>query len=375
MRARTITTATTLFAITAVACGPMSPEDDEPGVVQIVATGSFADPAQGDVTLAGSGSGFIIDPSGLIVTNNHVVTGAATLEVMIEGESHNARVLGVSECSDLAVIEVDAAEDLFALEWREDPVEPNTEVWALGYPLGEPTFTVTRGIISKPSTARDTQWASVRGVIEHDARIRPGSSGGPLVAEDGTIVGVNYAGNTEHDINLAIDAPLAKDLVARLVNGHDVDSIGLNGFAFVLEDGSFSGIWVSSVKSGSSASYAGVMAGDILLSLEGIRLGADGTMKDYCDIVRTQGDSAVMRMKLYRWGEDRYYEGALNSGEPLVRLYGDGAYRNACEHAATLCDPGQRPAWVDNCSGETEWFAMCVVARGECTVESLTACT
>ncbi|HUM69213.1 MAG TPA: trypsin-like peptidase domain-containing protein, partial [Chloroflexota bacterium] len=85
-------------------------EDVQSAVVQIVATGSFKDPEQGtQMNAAGSGSGFIIDPSGIAITNNHVVTGASFLKVFIQGEEEprNAKIVAVSECSDVAVIDID----------------------------------------------------------------------------------------------------------------------------------------------------------------------------------------------------------------------------------------------------------------------------
>ena len=85
----------------------------QPAVIQIIATGTIRDPEVGMATQAGSGSGFIISPDGLAVTNNHVVTGAATLEVFIGGDtskSYNASVVGVSECNDLALIQIKNAE-------------------------------------------------------------------------------------------------------------------------------------------------------------------------------------------------------------------------------------------------------------------------
>ncbi len=85
-------------------------------------------------------------PSGLAVTNNHVVTGAAILKVYIGGDDteHNARVVGVSECSDLAVIQVDA-EDFNYLEWYDGALKTGMEVYAAGYPLAEPEFNLTKG--------------------------------------------------------------------------------------------------------------------------------------------------------------------------------------------------------------------------------------
>ena len=94
--------------------------DVQPAVVQIVAQGTFRDPEVGFADGSGLGSGFIISPDGLAVTNNHVVAGAATLEVYIGGdldESYNATILGVSECNDLALIDINGPDDLPYLEW------------------------------------------------------------------------------------------------------------------------------------------------------------------------------------------------------------------------------------------------------------------
>ena len=101
--------------------------DVQPAVVQIVAQGTFRDPEVGFADGSGLGSGFIISPDGLAVTNNHVVAGAATLEVYIGGdldESYNATILGVSECNDLALIDINGPDDLPYLEWFDGEIWP-----------------------------------------------------------------------------------------------------------------------------------------------------------------------------------------------------------------------------------------------------------
>ena len=166
--------------------------------MQIVAQGTFRDPEIGFSDGSGLGSGFIISPDGLAVTNNHVVAGAATLEVYIGGElddSYNATIVGVSECNDLALIDINANEDLPYLEWHDGPIAAGLDVYAAGYPLGDPEFTLTRGIVAKAEAGGDiTGTSSIDHTIEHDANIQPGNSGGPLVGSDGKVVAVNYAG-------------------------------------------------------------------------------------------------------------------------------------------------------------------------------------
>ncbi|MCA9100017.1 MAG: trypsin-like peptidase domain-containing protein, partial [Planctomycetales bacterium] len=151
-----VATALAGAALLLTACGGgaiSSVDDAKQATVRIVATGSFVDPSVGlQLNAAGSGSGFIIDPSGIVVTNNHVVTGAATLEAFVGGNSKGvpAKVLGVSECADLAVIDLEG-EGYPYVQWYDGNIDVNLEVRAAGFPLGDPEYTMTRGIVSKAS--------------------------------------------------------------------------------------------------------------------------------------------------------------------------------------------------------------------------------
>jgi serine protease Do len=303
---------------TSKAMAVSSLQDVKSATVQIEAQGSFVDPEVGlQLNAAGRGSGFIIDESGIAVTNNHVVTGAAFLKVWVAGETEprNARVLGASECSDLAVIDIDG-DGYPYLQWYDGPIAPGLDVYAAGYPLGDPEFTLTRGIVSKERASGETSWASVDYVIEHDATINPGNSGGPLVTADGQVVGVNYASDPDFNQYFAIARDDAKQVIEELRAGHDFEAIGVNGTA--VNDGQgFSGIWVASVKSGSPADNAGVRGGDVLMMLEGLVLAADGTMADYCDVLRSHSPQDTLSVEVVRFGTQEVLAGQLN-GRPLA---------------------------------------------------------
>ena len=288
--------------------------------IQIVASGSFADPIFGEIEGGGKGSGFIIDSSGIAVTNSHVVTGAGLVEAYVGGDPEpiNAEVLGVSECNDLAVIDL-AGDGYSYLGWQEEPVSPGLDVIAAGYPLGDPQFTVTAGVISKSDFASDTPWASVGAILEHDARIRAGNSGGPLVTEESMrVVGVNYATREDTDQNYAISATEAVGIVERLASGTDVDSIGINGVAAFA--GGTPGVWVQSVQAGSAADAAGVTAGDLILRIGGLSVAGDGTVGELCDVIRTKGPDAVIPIEVHRQSTGRVLRGQIN-GEPMAQAF------------------------------------------------------
>jgi serine protease Do len=296
-------------------------DDVETAVVQIESTGTFTDPEFGEVfNAAGRGSGFIIDPEGLAVTNNHVVTGAALLKVWVGGESdpRNAKVLGVSECSDLAVIDIDGDGYPF-LGWYEGDVKTGLDIYVAGFPLGEPEYTLTKGIVAKEDANGETNWASVDSVIQHDASTNPGNSGGPVVTADGKVVGIHYAGNREVIQQFAIGRDVAEGVVDQLKEGQDVESIGVNGQAVQNEDGTISGIWVSSVQSGSPADEAGVQGGDIITKLEDVVLATDGTMSDYCDILRSHDPGDQLKIEILRFAADQLLRGELN-GDKLEEV-------------------------------------------------------
>ncbi len=286
--------------------------------IRIQAEGSFIDPEFGEMTnAAGQGTGFIIDPSGIAVTNNHVVTGSAFLQVYVEGEDEprNARILGVSECSDLAVIDIDG-DGFPALQWREGDIPAGLEIYVAGFPFfGNEEFTLTRGIVSKASADGETNWASVDSVIEIDATINPGNSGGPLVDGDGRVVGVNYASSSGTDQYFTISRDEALPVIEQLRAGKDVNSIGINGQA-VSDGESIFGIWASSVESGSPADKAGIKAGDILTKMEGLVLATDGTMSAYCDILRGHNMTDPMSVEVLRFADGTLLSGQLN-GDPL----------------------------------------------------------
>ena len=299
--------------------------DVQQAVIQVVAKGTFRDPEVGLANGSGAGSGFIISSDGLAVTNNHVVAGAATLEVFIGGnssKSYNATIVGVSECNDLALIDIRESDPLPYLDWYEENIVPGVDVYAAGFPLGDPQFTLTHGIVSKAEADGETIWASIDHTIEHDANIQPGNSGGPLVSTDGKVVAVNYASGqyTNTSQFFAIASALAKPVIESLKDG-DFEALGVNGWAVYDEVLGISGIWVAGVAAGSAASDAGLLPGDIITTLNGLPLGLDGTMSDYCDVIRTAGEGRPMTIEILRYDTGEILRGEINGDTPIEIVF------------------------------------------------------
>ena len=310
------TTTTSVDSVPAV----FDPATIEQSVVQIQAVGTFEFLDGTAKNSPSTGSGFVVSEHGLVVTNNHVVQGAGHLQVTFSDSVNplNARIVGVNECSDLAVLQLEGS-GYAPLELGTGPVSAGTSVYSAGYPARFETdfdhigYTLTQGIVNSNEANGQSAWASVDSVIQHDARIMGGNSGGPLVSsEDGTVVGINYAANDALDESYAIGVDELNTVIDQLSQEINVDSIGINGEALYPGDPIYTGIFVSSVQTGSIADKAGIIPGDVLVSLEHLDIGLDGTFSDYCNVLRTQGTDSVMSLKVYRPSLGVYLSGQLN---------------------------------------------------------------
>ncbi|MFC2055164.1 trypsin-like peptidase domain-containing protein [Chloroflexota bacterium] len=294
--------------------------DVEKAVILIKSTGMFSEPKTEDVrVITGRGSGFIIHPSGIAVTNNHIVTGAEEIEVWVGGnkhESYNAKLLAVSECYNLALIDIDGDEFEF-LNWAQEPVEFAQEVYLAGFKAYQGDFSLLRGIIVNPELNGETSRTSVDSLIEYSMRADPSISGGPLISLGGKILGIHYGEIIDDRQAIGVSHIVAHEIVEQLMSGESLDSIGVNGQAFVSEDRSLGGIWISSVESDSAADKANLKAGDIITKLDDQAMAASGTLAEYCDVLRSHDPGDPINYEVVRSSTEEAYKGQLGEDEVL----------------------------------------------------------
>ncbi len=225
------------------------------------------------------GSGFIIDSSGIIVTNNHVIKDAEDILVRIEGgEDYEAKVIGADPLSDLAVLKIKSNEKFKPVKFGDsDKARIGDWVIAIGNPLGL-SGTVTAGIISARN--RNIGMARYEDFIQTDASINQGNSGGPLFNMDGEVIGINTAilgrqGNI--GIGFSIPSNNAKIVVNQLIKYGETKRgwLGVriqfvtNEIADAEKLDKPRGALVQSVASGSPSEKGGIKAGDIILEFDG----------------------------------------------------------------------------------------------------------
>ena len=269
-------------------------------------------------TASCAGSGFVLTQDGYIVTNNHVVSGADEGTIMVRlysGEEYQADIIGTDSMNDVALLKIET-EGLQAVTIGDsDAIEVGETVEAIGNPLGELTFTMTAGYISALDREINTDGTPIN-MLQTDAAINSGNSGGPLFDMNGNVIGITTAkvsGETESGVTIeGIGFAIPINDVMRIV--YDLQQYGrVRGRAYLgvtLQDLDSTvaatyhlpaGPQVVTVTEGSCAANAGMQPGDIILEFEGREIGS------YTDVVsalskKKAGDTVTLR--IYRAGAE-----------------------------------------------------------------------
>ncbi len=297
-----------------------------PGVVQITSTVGSADLRAGSEAL---GSGFVVDRNGHVVTNYHVIEGATTTRVRFSNDDTvKATIVGSDPSTDLAVLKVEVSPDALTplILADSDRVEVGDSVVAIGNPFGLER-TVTAGIVSALQRAvQAPNGFSIDHVIQTDAPINSGNSGGPLLDTRGEVIGVNSqiqtggSGNGNVGIGFAVPSNTVKEVVAQLLATGKVERAFL-GIAAVAVTSDIAtsfklpvekGLVIQTVTPGSGAAKAGLVAGDeqVVIAGESFRMGGDvivaangkpvETIGALRDVIGTLKPGAKLELDIYR---------------------------------------------------------------------------
>lgn len=250
-------------------------------------TDFFGNPFGGSQTQRALGSGFVIDKTGHIVTNYHVVQGAKTIQVSFsDNERFKATVVGVDPSTDTAVLQVHVkSRALKSLPLgNSDAVRVGDQVIAIGNPFGLDR-SVTAGIVSAVErTISAPNQLSISHVIQTDAALNHGNSGGPLLNAEGDVIGVNAqietgGGQSQGNVGIGFAIPIntVKDVVAELIKNGKVEHafLGIEGKTLQANIGRLfhlpvsSGVLVASVRPGTGAAKAGLKAATSQVTVEG----------------------------------------------------------------------------------------------------------
>jgi serine protease Do len=262
----------------------------KPAVIAVLARtaeADFASPAQGSPETQRSrfslsqGSGFFITSDGYAVTSNHVVKGSVSVEIhTVDGEIYKARVVGTDAASDLAVIKVDARRNFLPVKFAEQPPQVGDWIIAVGNPFGL-GGTVTAGIVSARGRDVERESDSYQDLLQIDAPINKGNSGGPTFDIAGNVVGVNtiILSPTGGSVGIAFAIPSdTAKVIAEQLKERGAVTRGWLGIQFQsvlpeiadsLELAEPAGILIADVQAAGPAAKAGIAAGDLIDSVNG----------------------------------------------------------------------------------------------------------
>ena len=266
-----------------------------PSVVEVTTEQVSMNAFIGQYVESGAGSGVILTEDGYIITNNHVVSGASTITVTTsDGTQYPATLIGTDSQTDVAVLKIDATGLTAAVIGDSDTLAVGDYVLAVGNPLGTLGGTVTDGIVSALDRSITVKGENMT-LLQTNAAVSPGNSGGGLFNANGELIGIVNAKSADSDaegIGFAIPIDTAIEIATDLMSngyvtgrpGLGVTVISVSDFQSAMQYGVSSlGVYIQSVNSGSGAEKAGLKAGDRIVSVDGTLVEATGDVTGVLD--------------------------------------------------------------------------------------------
>jgi S1-C subfamily serine protease len=280
-----------------------------------------------------AGTGMVLTSSGEILTNNHVIRGATDIKVVVPntGQSYSAQVIGYDVSHDVAVLRVSGASNLKTISQGDSgSVNPGQSVQAVGNAGGTGRLSFASGTVTnvdRAITVGDDQGGSesLSGLIETNAAVRPGDSGGPLLNSSGQVIGMDTAASVSNDVaqtttndGYAIPINNAMSIVKQIESGNGSGTVHVGGTAFLGVESTAnsysSGAEISAVVPGSAAEAAGLTAGDLILSVGGHTISSPDELSQ---VVLTQKPGAsISAVYLDQAGATQTTNLTLASGPP-----------------------------------------------------------
>ena len=261
----------------------------------------------------GTGSGVIISPDGYIITNNHVIDGAQSIEVTTnDNKTFEASLVGTDPITDIALLKIEAKQNLTYTTFGDsDSAKVGEWVLAVGNPFNL-TSTVTAGIISAKS--RDLSGSNTQSFIQTDAAVNPGNSGGALVNIHGDLIGINTAISSQTGsyigYSFAVPSNIARKVVSDIMEYGNVQNgiLGVIGGELNSRNSETFGVsetegfYVKEVQENSGAMRSGIKKGDIIKSVNGIEI---VKFSDLTGFLKTKSPNDVVEVGLLRDGENK----------------------------------------------------------------------
>jgi serine protease Do len=293
-----------------------------PATVSIVADVSYTSVYGTTETGQASGSGFIISSEGYIVTNNHVISGADSVQVLVPGENEpvDAVIVGTDFTTDIAVLKIDRTDLPYVILGDSDRLQVGELAVAIGNPFGELAGSVTAGVIS--ALQRDLTIENMTyKLIQTDASINSGNSGGPLVNSFGEVIGVTNAKMSNGEgIGFAIPINDVKTVIEDLINSGYVTGRPVLGVGVMSVDEASAeqygwplGVYVREITKGGPADLAGIQIGDIITKIDGTEISSSEELVQIKN-EREIGDSILIT--IYRSGDTLEYTVILQEEKP-----------------------------------------------------------